>query len=388
MQCPERFKKDPSLCEWDNPFVVRAFPHIHHYLTAMFTRGQGTFDDWAREGFTLHRPSDGKPHEFMWTASSSTSSVARALLLERAKMSDNPPPGTVLILAGHTGVGKSFFATELLGRLMGGWDYADKMYLEGSRFNSETVKKPVHVIDDKLGSKTHRDRLKFTEALKVVSRTDASAARRSSARRSRAFRGPAASSFLSNVDSQSLSVLPDLACRRGTSSRCSALGGAKYSFGTTEENQKWLAEELPAFARFLLGLEDPGRDPDERFGVKAVQHSDMAQASAENGLTQIPRGRPRLLHRGDHGGQGRQAERGRRAGLDRRGPGRQDLQVDQDRGRLARPRSGGREDAPPEPAHAHKKRGYKHRVRRAHCTAGPSRTSSANRSKFVLDFTS
>jgi hypothetical protein len=288
VQCPECFKKDPGLCEWDNPFVVRAFPRIHHYLTAMFMRGQGTFDDWAGEGFTLHRPSDGKPHEFMcdrqlvhlvsWLAH---------FYWNAAKMSDNPPPGTVLILAGPTGVGKSFFATELLGRLMGGWDYADKMYLEGSRFNSETVKKPVHVIDDKLGSKTHRDRLKFTEALKVVS---ANGRVRCEAKFGSAVEGlpwPGRVVILSNVDSQSLSVLPDLDMSTRDKFTMLRLGGAKYSFGTTEENQKWLAEELPAFARFLLGWKIPAEIRDERFGVKAVQHSDMAQASAENGLTQI-----------------------------------------------------------------------------------------------------
>ena len=286
--CPERFKKDPSICEWDNPFAVSGFPHIHHYMTAMFMRGQERYDQWAAEGFPLHRPSDGQPFEhlkdpqlvhlvswlshFYWNA---------------AKMSEVPSPGTVLILAGPTGIGKSFFATELLGRLMGGWDYADKMYLEGSRFNSETVKKPVHVIDDKLGSKTHRDRLKFTEALKVVA---ANGRVRCEAKFGSAVEGlpwPGRVVILSNVDSQSLSVLPDLDMSTRDKFTMLRLGGAKYSFGTTDENQAWLSEELPAFARFLLGWKIPAEIRDERFGVKAVQHSDMAQASAENGLTQI-----------------------------------------------------------------------------------------------------
>jgi hypothetical protein len=286
--CPERFRKDPSLCEWDNPFAVAGFPHVHHYLTALFMRGQGTFDEWAKGGFGLHRPSDGAPHEFLrdrqlvhlisWVAH---------FYWNAAKMAESPSPGTVLILAGPTGIGKSFFATELLGRLMGGWDYADKMYLEGSRFNSETVKKPVHVIDDKLGSKTHRDRLKFTEALKVVS---ANGRVRCEAKFGSAVEGlpwPGRVVILSNVDSQSLSVLPDLDMSTRDKFTMLRLGGAKYSFGTTEENQRWLAEELPAFARFLLGWRIPPEIRDERFGVKAVQHQDMAQASAENGLTQI-----------------------------------------------------------------------------------------------------
>ena len=161
------------------------------------------------------------------------------------------------------------------------------MYLESSRFNSETVKKPMHVIDDKLGSKTHRDRLKFTEALKVVS---ANGRVRCEAKFGSAVEGlpwPGRVVILSNVDSQSLSVLPDLDMSTRDKFTMLRLGGAKYSFGTTEENQKWLAEELPAFARFLLGWKIPAEIRDERFGVKAVQHSDMAQASAENGLTQI-----------------------------------------------------------------------------------------------------
>lgn len=287
VSCPDRFRKDPGLCEWDNPFVVKGFPHIHHYMTAMFMRGQGVFDSWARDGFPLHR-ADGQPHEFLrdgqlvhlvsWLAH---------FYWNAAKMSENPSPGTVLILAGPTGIGKSFFATELLGKLMGGWDYADKMYLEGSRFNSETVKKPVHIIDDKLGSRTQRDRLKFTEALKVVS---ANGRVRCEAKFGSAVEGlpwPGRVVILSNVDSQSLSVLPDLDMSTRDKFTMLRLGNARYSFGTTDENQTWLAEELPAFARFLLGWKIPAEIRDERFGVRAVQHSDMAQASAENGLTQI-----------------------------------------------------------------------------------------------------
>jgi hypothetical protein len=50
---------------------------------------------------------------------------------------------------------------------------------------------------------------------------------------------------------------------------------------------RWLEEELPYFARFLLGWRIPIGIRDERFGVRAMQHSVMAQASAENGLTQV-----------------------------------------------------------------------------------------------------
>jgi len=170
---------------------------------------------------------------------------------------------------------------------MGGWDYADKMYLEGNRFNSETIRKPVHVIDDKLGSRSHRDRLKFTEALKVLA---ANGRVRCEAKFGSAVEGlpwPGRVVILSNVDSQSLSVLPDLDMSTRDKFTMLRLGAAAYPFGSRDAVAAWLAEELPSFARFLLGWRIPAELRDERFGVRAVQHADMAQASAENGLTQI-----------------------------------------------------------------------------------------------------
>lgn len=285
--CPGEYKKDPGVCAWDNPFAVSGFPHIHHYLTAMFMRGQKTYDDWEKSGFALHGTSCN-PHPFLSDPQLvHLISWMSHFYWNAARMAEHPSVGTVLILAGPAGVGKSFFATELLGRLMGGFDYAHDMYLNGSRFTAETVKKPVHVIDDKLGSKTHRDRLKFTEALKVVA---ANGRVRCEAKFGSAIESlpwPGRIVILSNVDSQSLSVLPDLDMSTRDKFTMLRLGGAKYSFGTTDENQRWLAEELPSFARFLLGWKIPAEIRDDRFGVKAIQHSDMAQASAENGLTQI-----------------------------------------------------------------------------------------------------
>ena len=285
--CPQKYRDKPSACAWDNPLVVQGFPHIHHYLTAMFMKTQMLFDTWAQSGFELNTKA-GEPvaplkdrqlvHLISWM-----SYFYRCA----ARMPEHPPVGTILILAGPAGIGKSFFATELLGHLMGGWDNADKMYLESSRFNSETVKKPVHVIDDKLGATTHRDRARFTELLKYTAATGRVRCEEKFGHAVEKLPWPGRVVILSNVDSQSLSVLPDLDMSTRDKFTMLKLGGAKYSFGTTDENQRWLAEEMPAFARFLLGWEIPLELKDERFGVKAEQHSDMSQASAENGPTQI-----------------------------------------------------------------------------------------------------
>ncbi|MCF0231625.1 MAG: hypothetical protein HUJ63_05025, partial [Enterococcus sp.] len=204
-----------------------------------------------------------------------------------ARMLPNQGPGTVLILAGPAGTGKSFFAQSILGTLMGGWDNADKMYLEGHRFNSTMACKPVHLIDDKLGSRSQRDRLKFTEALKV---TTANGVIRYEAKFGSAVEAlpwPGRIVILSNVDAQSLSVLPDLDMSTRDKFMMLKIGNARFKFGSRPENKVWLDRELPYFARFLLGWRIPDDIADGRFGVQAMQHSDMAQASAENGLTHI-----------------------------------------------------------------------------------------------------
>ena len=202
-------------------------------------------------------------------------------------MSQTPGRGQALILAGPAGTGKSFFGRQLLAGLMGGAVDAEKFYLEGSRFNSGIVSSPVHLVDDKLGSRSQKIRLQFTESLKIVV---ANAVLRYEAKFGSAMESvpwPGRVVILANEDAQSLSVLPDLDMSTRDKFMMLKLGGVKFHWGTDAENQKWLADELPYFARFLLGWTIPSAMRDDRFGVRAVQHADMAQASAENGLTQV-----------------------------------------------------------------------------------------------------
>jgi hypothetical protein len=171
--------------------------------------------------------------------------------------------------------------------LFGGAVPADEFYLKGARFNSGIVSSPVHLIDDKLGSKTQKERLRFTEALKIVV---ANATMRHEAKFGNAVEAvpwPGRVVILANEDAQSLSVMPDLDISTRDKFMMLKLGGARFSWGTYAENMKWLEEELPYFARFLLGWRIPVAIRDDRFGVVAMQHSVMAQASAENGLTQV-----------------------------------------------------------------------------------------------------
>lgn len=287
VECPARFKEDPSLCEWDNPFAVAGFPHIHRYLTAMFMHGQDSYDRWAKEGFPLHRPSDGKPFAHLQDPQlTHLLSWVSYFYWNGAKMPENAPRGTVLMMAGPAGVGKSLFV-HILGRLMGGAKDAEDFYLGGGKFNDDIMTSPVHVIDDRLGAKSQRERLRFTEALKVLAANGRLRFEKKFVSACTGVPWPGRVVILSNVDSQSMSVLPDLDMSTRDKFTMLRLGGAKYSFGSPADNEAWITEELPFFARFLLGWRIPPELRDERFGVRAWQHPDMAQASAENGLTQI-----------------------------------------------------------------------------------------------------
>lgn len=285
--CPAAYREDPSACAWDNPFAVAGFPHIHRLLTCFFLKSQRAWSKWRDSGFRLH-DGRGAPMEFLSDPQllHLVSWVAH-FYVNAARMAKHPGRGQALILAGAAKSGKSFFAREILGQLMGSTVDADRFYLDGSRFNSNIVTSPVHLIDDRLGAKTQRARLQFTEALKVVV---ANSVLRYEAKFGSALETvpwPGRIVILSNEDAQSMSVMPDLDMSTRDKFMMLKFGGARFDWGTDAENQKWLGEELPYFARFLLGWDIPGEMRDDRFGVSAIQHSDMARASAENGLTQV-----------------------------------------------------------------------------------------------------
>ena len=285
--CPSCYREDPTMCMWDNPFAVEGFPHLHRLITAFFMASNVTYTRWMKSGFSLQDPS-GRSRDFLGDGQLlSLVSWMAHFYKNAAYMSESPGRGQALILAGPAGAGKSFFARQVLGQLMGGAVDAEKFYLEGSRFNSGIVTAPVHLIDDKLGAKTQRMRLQFTESMKIVV---ANAVLRYEAKFGSALETipwPGRIVVLANDDAQSMSVMPDLDMSTRDKFMMLKLGPAKFGWGTDSENQEWLARELPFLARFLLGWKTPDGMFDERFGVKAMQHSDMAQASAENGLTQV-----------------------------------------------------------------------------------------------------
>lgn len=278
-----KYDADPFVRHWDNPFAVRDFPHIHRLLTSFFARGTGqVYEKWIADGadpMEVTHVLDGQGQLYYllsWLAH-----------FYNGANSTRKGKGQILFLAGDTSLGKSFFAQKLLGDLMGGSDDASKFYIENARFSSKLVQKPVHYIDDRLGSLAKRNRIAFTERLKTLAANSLIRYEEKFGSSVEALPWPGRLLVLSNLDRQSLSVLPDLEMSTRDKFMMLKMTGGRFEFGTEAENQKWLADELPHFAWFLRRWEIPGVMRDTRFGVKAFQHPDLARASAENGVTLI-----------------------------------------------------------------------------------------------------
>lgn len=280
---PEEYRTDPLVAKWDNYFAVRDFPHIHRLLTCYFAKAPGLYSRWVARGAPPEdawKVADGQlPYLLSWMAHFYNSSTRR-----------NKGTGQALIIAGPTGRGKSFFASFLLAELMGKADDGRAYYRDNNRFTDGLAEAPVHYIDDCLGSMTRQGFKGFTERLKraVSLQTIRYEAKFGSAVNALPWHGRVV--ILSNLDPQSLSVIPSLEQSTEDKFMMLKFSDAQFEFTPAPnwaENVRWLREELPHFARFLRTWEIPEAIRDPRFGVKAWQHPELRRASLENGTTPV-----------------------------------------------------------------------------------------------------
>lgn len=280
---PEAYRADPLLSAWDNHFAVRDFPHIHRLLTCYFARSPEAYEKWLADGARPERvwkvADEQLPYLLAWTAHFYNSATRR-----------NKGTGQALVIAGPAGIGKSFFASFLLAGLMGKADDGKAYYINNNRFTAELAESPVHYVDDCLGTMTKQGFKGFTERLKqaVSLQTIRYEAKFGSAVNALPWHGRVV--ILSNMDPQSLSVIPSLEQSTEDKFMMLRFSNAKFEFSPAphwSENLRWLNEELPHFARFLRRYEIPVDIRDTRYGVKAWQHPELRRASLENGTTPV-----------------------------------------------------------------------------------------------------
>lgn len=278
---PSAYRLDPMKAAWDNYFAVRDFPNLHRLLTCYFARGPKVYADWIAAGAPPEKVGSVADEQLVrllcWLAHFYNDSLRRV-----------KSTGQALIIAGPAGVGKSFFATMVLGGLFGKADNAKSYYIENNRFTDGLAESPVHYIDDCLGSMTRQGFKGFTERLKaaVSLQSIRYEAKFGSAVNALPWHGRVV--ILSNLDPQSLSVIPSLEQTTEDKFMMLRFSDVQFDFSPDKaELRRWVAEELPHFARFLRTFDIPVQFRDPRFGVKAWQHPELRRASLENGTTPV-----------------------------------------------------------------------------------------------------
>ena len=266
--------------KWSNPKVRDAFPFIYGLINTMFEQNPEVARARIASKFetTVNDADNLQLQVFLsWLSAFYSGS---ALL--------NPTQGQCLVVAGPSGVGKSFLFNNVIGPMMGGALDADQYYVEGDKFTGSLFNAPIHLIDDKICDLDHRTRTAFTTRLKVVVAT-------ARLRYEEKYRNSVPSVpwlgrvvIACNMDPRSLSILPDLEQSNADKITMLKMGPVKYDFFPNRaDNVRKVKEELPRFARFVLEYKRDLRLFDKRMGVKAYQHPDMRVAAAENGYTNV-----------------------------------------------------------------------------------------------------
>lgn len=290
----EEYLAAPDTCAWDNPFVVRTFPKIHRYLTMFCMPDQAASLAWERAGFPLHDPEgeSARPtqvfHDRQFVLLLSWLSYFYKQAIHRRRITQ---PGQALILAGGAGLGKTFFAEQIVGGLVGGTVNAKDYFLDGTSFTDDITDHPVLLLDDVVCDVDYKARAQFTTRVKTLVAT-------AKLRHHAKFQTPVNIPYRGrlivccNDDPTSLSVLPNLDASTADKMIMLRLGNVREAmdrcaFGSFEGNQAWVGRELPYFARFLMGWQVPEPMRDSRFGVKAYQHDSMKQAVASHGTAHV-----------------------------------------------------------------------------------------------------
>lgn len=286
----EEVLANPAACVWDNPFVTRYFPHVHHFITTLFLPTEKDRREWVASGYALpdvETASTGRSdmdmayHQIVmflsWLASFYRQGHSRRICTN---------PGQALVLAGPASAGKTFLAKKIVARLAGGFSSAVDYFINGGRFTDDIVCAPMLLIDDAISDLKGNDRDKMTNLIKQVVATGSmrSEAKFQSALTSLPW--PGRVGIFCNSDAQSLSVLPNLEASTKDKFMMLMAGHAAYPFAQDYSVQEaWILDELPWFALFLLNYQVPQRFVSVRYGVRAWQHPDMVRASQVTGFS-------------------------------------------------------------------------------------------------------
>ena len=185
----------------------------------------------------------------------------------------NLMPGQAVFVAGDVGLGKTFFGTEIVARLMGGGANASDYLVHGSTFNAELFNYAVWNVDDASSADSSEAHRHYSRMIKQgVANTRHSYHRKFMDQVTLEWRGRIIQTL--NDDPESVQAVPHT-----DGSILDKISLFKFQahgmFAAIKRGDipRMLADELPHFAAWLRDWEIPEHvQGDMRYGVKSYHH--------------------------------------------------------------------------------------------------------------------
>lgn len=218
----------------------------------------------------LFDPADQLDYFMSWTAR-----------FYRACLERKPNSGHVVILCGPPNAGKTFCATAVISRLVGGHANANAYFNGNDSFNSELFLNALWCMDDGNVSNTAAQHRQFSENVKRVA---ANRYWRSNEKFKKAANIPwlGRAIITCNDDPESLQQLPNMDISIREKLMMFRVGVRKIEFPDSEEMEKILLTEIPFLARYLLDWKVPKhclQDSDVRFGLSSYCEPSLSRAA-------------------------------------------------------------------------------------------------------------
>jgi len=190
-----------------------------------------------------------------------------------------PLPGQVVFIAGEVQSGKTFMSNVVIARLAGGSSDCSSYLLGETRFTGHLFAVPIWTIDD---TRPGQDKAHANYSA-LIKKMPANQLFLFDDKFKRARMIPWLGRIIvtCNLDNESLRILPDI--EQSLLDKVSLYKAAPTREGYDfHKLDKALAEELPAFAKWLEDWEPPDATIEaSRFGVTSFHHPELLQAAKE-----------------------------------------------------------------------------------------------------------
>lgn len=196
----------------------------------------------------------------------------------------DPRPGHLIVLAGNTGIGKSFLVNNVIGELMGGCIDATRYLLEGDTFTAPYLHVGVWTVDDGNTGDSQAARNQASTLMKRVVANSAHVCNEKFGSQVK-VEWMGRPYLTTNLDEESIRVIPEITSSNQDKFCVYLLSDAPSTTqfdADRSKNNTRVRSELRAFARFLMDWQIPAHLLTERrFGLRTyISKSVLAKTRA------------------------------------------------------------------------------------------------------------